>query len=382
MSPYLTPVFERLARRPSCEVLVVYETAMEPSRRWEIQTPSFEYEVMESWTVNLASLAIGAGFKERADAYLYVPKHPLAALSRFAPDVVIASGAGIWSSPANLIALAARRRYGWAFVPWWGSFRRARPTVPRRLAEPLVRAFVRAGDAWMVYGARSAADVLRLGADPSRTVVAPLVGRHEPKLNQPLVSRATHDPFRFLFVGRLIERKGVEVLLAAFREIEAAELWIAGDGPLLGRVEEAARRDGRVRLFGHADMLALDDLYRSADALVLPSYHDVWGLVVNEAQAYGLPVIATEEVGAAADLIDPGVNGFIIPAGSPSALEHVMKDLRDWTDEQQRRAAARSVEKLAGHSLDDACDAFVRASRIALEHKRRPARTKTGFRTR
>ena len=44
------------------------------------------------------------------------------ALSAFAPDVVVAGGGGIWSSPANIATLAARRRKGWAVVPWWGSF--------------------------------------------------------------------------------------------------------------------------------------------------------------------------------------------------------------------------------------------------------------------
>jgi glycosyltransferase involved in cell wall biosynthesis len=374
MSPYLTPVFEHLAHRRDHELLVVYETALEPSRSWEDRAnPSFPHEVLESWTVDLASLAIGTGFKARGDTYLYVPRHPLAALSRFAPDVVIASGAGIWSSPTNLAALAGRRWHGWAFIPWWGSFRRARPTFARRFAEPLVQAFVRSGDAWMAYGKRSFADLVRLGADPSRVVVAPLVGRQALVPSQlPERSGRADGAFRFLFVGRLIERKGLGVLLDAFREVEGAELWIAGDGPLLERAKEAARQDPRLFLFGHADIAMLDRLYRSADALVLPSYYDVWGLVVNEAQAYGLPVVATDEVGAASDLIDPTVNGFIVPPGSPAALAQVMKELAQWTPEQRARSSERSLEKLREHSLERACDAIIEACVTALGHRTRP----------
>jgi glycosyltransferase involved in cell wall biosynthesis len=372
ISPYLTPVFERIARRPDCELLVVYETAMEPSRSWGREPrPAFQHEVLQSWPLDLASLAIGTGFKARGDTYLYVPKHPLAALSRFAPDVVIASGAGIWSSPADVAALAARSWHGWAFVPWWGSFRRARATLARRIAEPLVRAFIRSSDAWMAYGTRSSAELERLGADPSRIVIAPLVGRQSLAPTQFPDRARPHDPFRFLFVGRLIERKGLDVLLSAFRGIDAAELWIVGEGPLLARAEAAAREDRRVRVLGHANATELGELYRLADALVVPSYYDVWGLVVNEAQAYGLPVIASDEVGAAADLIDPGVNGLIVPTGSSIALGRAMNELRHWAAAQRERSARRCLAKLAERSLDRACEAIVETSLIAREHRRR-----------
>src|SRR5215207_10789713 len=117
IAPYTTGVFERIARRPDCELLVLYETEMEPSRSWQPQAKlPYKNVLLRSWTLDLASLAVGSGFKTREDTYLYIPKHPLAALSRFAPDVVIAAGGGIWSSPTNIAALAARAWHGWAFV--------------------------------------------------------------------------------------------------------------------------------------------------------------------------------------------------------------------------------------------------------------------------
>jgi Glycosyl transferases group 1 len=126
---------------------------MEPSRRWQpkLDLPH-AHTVLRSWTFDLARLAVGAGFKTREDTYLYVPKRPLAALSRFAPDAVVARVRGVWSSPANIAVLAARARHDWAFVPWWGSLRRESQTLPRRLAEPWVKAFIRASDAWLAYG--------------------------------------------------------------------------------------------------------------------------------------------------------------------------------------------------------------------------------------
>ena len=115
----------------------------------------------------------GLGFKTRFDSYVYVPKRPLALASLF-PACRRGRRRRVWSSPANIAALAARHRHGWAVVPWWNTFTRERRSLPRRVAEPWVRYFFRSGDAWLAGGSRHARDVVRLGADPNRTVIAPL----------------------------------------------------------------------------------------------------------------------------------------------------------------------------------------------------------------
>ena len=59
--------------------------------------------------------------------------------------------------------------------------------------------------------------------------------------------------------------------------------------------------------------------------LIVPSLYEAWGLVVHEGLAYGLPVAVTDQVGAGDDLIDPGVNGYVVPAGSAEGLAHAMR---------------------------------------------------------
>jgi glycosyltransferase involved in cell wall biosynthesis len=372
VAPYTKPLFESLARRVDCRLLVVSETPMERDRRWapEIDLP-FDHVLLDSWTLDLSRLAVGSGFRTRFDTYLYVPKRLLRPLVKFAPDVVVAGGGGIWSSPANIAALAARHRHGWGFVPWWGSFSRPHPTLPRRLAEPWVRTFMRTSDAWLVYGSRQARDVVELGADRDRVVVAPIT----PLLPEaPVRDRApTAGMTRYLFVGRLIERKGLDVLLDAFSRVDGGELLIAGDGPLRPMVEAAAARDPRIRLIGHVEGEALATAYRDADVLVVPSLYEPWGLVVHEGLAYGLPVIATDQVGAAEDLIERDVNGYVPTAGSADELRDAMSVIARWTPERYEEGSRRSAERLASFSVERGADGFVRGCMLAHEHRSRTA---------
>jgi glycosyltransferase involved in cell wall biosynthesis len=370
VAPYTTPLFAGLSERDDCELLVVSETPMERDRRWEPETElPFEHVLLDSWTLDLARLAVGSGFKTRFDTYMYVPRRPLAPLRHFSPDVVVAGGGGIWSSPANIAALAARRRRDWAVVPWWGSFSRDKPTLPRRLAEPWVRTFMRSADAWLVYGTRHVRDVVELGADPDRTVIAPITALAPEPPMEAHPPAAGEEP-RFLFVGRLIERKGIDVLLDAFRRVERGELLIVGDGPQRETVESAAARDPRIRLLGHRDGDALANAYREAHFLMVPSLYEPWGLVVHEGLAYGLPVITTDQVGAADDLIESSVNGYVVPAGSPQALAGAMRRAAKWVPEHWERAARRSDELLANCSIDRGVDGFIRGCALAVEHRR------------
>jgi glycosyltransferase involved in cell wall biosynthesis len=165
---------------------------------------------------------------------------------------------------------------------------------------------------------------------------------------------------RYLFVGRFIERKGIDVLLAAFRHVGRGELWLAGDGPHRSLLEGEAKGDPRIRFLGYADEGSLPDLYRQADVLVVPSLFEPWGLVVHEGLGNGLPVIATDQVAAADDLIDPGLNGYVVPAGSDAALASAMRSVAEWSPSHWREAAARTRETLLMYGIDRAADAFVR----------------------
>jgi hypothetical protein len=184
--------------------------------------PAFDSVLLDSWTLDLARLAVGSGFRSRFDTYLYLPKRPLRPLLELEPDVIIAAGGGTWSSPANIAALTLRSQGGWAIVPGWGSFTRPCPTWPRRLAVPRVRHVMRTADACLVYGSRHARDLAEMGVDPDRTALAPFLALG-PERRQPREWTRSTAETRFLFVGRLSSEKGSTCCLEAFMKIDGGE---------------------------------------------------------------------------------------------------------------------------------------------------------------
>lgn len=129
-----------------------------------------------------------------------------------------------------------------------------------------------------------------------------------------------------LFAGKLMPRKRPDLLVAAWKQArwsgERPALVFAGDGAL----SETLRQQAPEAIFaGFRNQSELPALYALADLLIVPSEREPWGLVVNEAMACGTAVIASDEVGAAHDLITPET-GAVFPAGDVSALAAALVD--------------------------------------------------------
>ncbi len=136
---------------------------------------------------------------------------------------------------------------------------------------------------------------------------------------------------RFLFLGQLCPRKGIDLLLLAMREVLAAHpdarLELAGKDQSGGSYESLAERleiSHAVCFSGAIDATRIGGVLQRSEVLILPSRHDGWGVVLNEAASLGKALIASDACGAAHHLIEPEVNGFRFPAGDRSALTAAM----------------------------------------------------------
>ncbi len=173
-----------------------------------------------------------------------------------------------------------------------------------------------------------------------------------------------------LFVGRLLQVKGVDVLLRAFATIvnehADAHLLIVGDGPERQALEKQAGEleiGERVHFMGFHQRDTLVELYACADVFCLPSRHEPWGAVVNEAAACGLPLIVSDRVGAGADLVEPNVNGAIVPVEDAPALADAISHCIAMRNDSDP-VAARSRELAAAWGYPLAIEQFASMVRL------------------
>ncbi len=176
----------------------------------------------------------------------------------------------------------------------------------------------------------------------------------------------------FLFSGSLINRKGVDLLARAFarlaREVPHVRLRIIGEGELRESVTETLRGvSERVEFGGFRDWDELPGEYARADVLCVPSRYDGWGLVVPEGLASGLPVIATDRMGAALEFLETGRNGWLVPAGDEDAILNAMREAVSMTDEELKRLSVEARESVSAHTLQNGARRFVSHAREAID---------------
>lgn len=272
------------------------------------------------------------------------------AIREAAPDVVVLTS---FASPAFWRAQQVCRRDGRRLVFWCGSHASS-GLLRSPLLMALRRRFVGRCDAFLTYGTLATRYLVSLGAAPARIVTstnAVDTRRFEAGIPDRDATRAAlgwSGRKVVMYSGRLIPLKAVDVLIAAVARAGGDPLLaIVGDGPERPALERRARAllGDRARFLGDRPYGELPSLYGAADVFVLPSRREVWGLVVNEALAAGVPVVASTATGAAHDLIGPTGAGLLVEPddelGLTAALRHILDD--DEARARMRHAAREAV---------------------------------------
>ncbi len=302
-SPYQRDLFAALAGRPDVNLRVSYLESESPGYPWP-QKALTEYEEV------LPGKWIGIG-GARVHWNRRVPDP-----SDF--DLVVLNGYTSWTAQWVM-------RYKLNGTPWcfWGErlgprAAGSREWVRQRLLAPLGRATGIVG-----IGTWAQKEYQKRFPDV-RTFCIPYHCGLKPFLD---VRRITDSPeVRFLFCGVMNERKGVDLLLSAFDRLIGngikARLELVGQEGQLPEFLKAISAEARSRITFHGFQPPdrLPEFFSKADVFVLPSRHDGWGVVVNQALGAGLAVIASDAVGAAHDLIEPEKNGLRFANGDSEEL--------------------------------------------------------------
>lgn len=152
-------------------------------------------------------------------------------------------------------------------------------------------------------------------------------------------------PHRFLYVGRYIERKGIQDLWEAFsklcKETETNwELWCCGTGPL----EEAAAQHPQIKHLGFVQPKEMEEVISETAVFVLPSHKEPWGVVVHEFAAAGFPLICSDQIGAATQFLKEGINGYHFEAKKTGDLKKQMNLIVNKSDSELIEMGKKSFE--------------------------------------
>lgn len=322
-TPYRLPLYRRLAAHPSLDVEIVFCAAAQPDRPWQLdeELAQVPHRVLRG---------IRPRVRTRLDTFVYeINPGIVPLLVRSRPDLLVIAGYAVFAEQLALLLspvlripfllhsethlLKPRRR-------WVASTKRA--VLPRLLGR--AAGGLAAGSAAADYLATHGIPRERIRIFPNTIDVDDYRRQAEVARTQSTqVRRRLGLPESYVvFAGRLAETKGVPELVAAHGRLgaNAPELVVAGTGPLAPLL----RGRPRIHELGFRPRAELIELFALADACVVPSRAETWGVVVNEALACGCPVIATDAVGATVDLVRDGVDGRIVPAGDVGALAEAL----------------------------------------------------------
>ncbi len=377
-TPYRLGVHRLVARRWPGAFKLLFLARAEPDRRWDFDFEGLDVEILK-----------GFQFRPRGQINPFSFKWNPAIVGQleiFKPDVVAASGyvhptimrAAFWclnrQIPYGIVCETSGRSTacsGWR----WQARRMALAWIVRNMAFGLpvgreAAAYLRC------FGPSKAPMYYFPNTPDTAAIVAEAERVRGEGLERELraaLGIASAAPI-VLFVGRLIEAKRPMDVLAAFERLGGPvcnmALVIAGDGPLRPALAERASKNNNVFFTGWLrDPTQMAGLMAISRMLVLPSAHEPWGAVVNEALAAGTPVIASDRVSSAVELIEDGVNGFLYDVGDIVALAEKIRAVL--TLENAERAlmstAARATAINFGHEF--AADNLIKGALAAIRRR-------------
>jgi 1,2-diacylglycerol 3-alpha-glucosyltransferase len=363
ISPYRIPLFNALAKRPEVDLHVIFLSETDASlRQWRVYKDEiqFSYEVLPSLRKRIA------GFN------VLLNRGVARVLDRLLPETIVCGG---YSYLASWRALRWARAQNVPLILWSES----NVQDSRRnhaLVETLKREFLKRCNRFIVPGRSARQYLTSHGVQDAVIYTAPNAVDNE--LFATAAARACNDaaalrhkfklPERyFLFVGRVVGEKGVFELLRAYAKLDErlrreVGLVFVGDGAAKQALEQLAGSvaAGKLIFPGFVQREELPIYYALAETLILPTYTDTWGLVVNEAMACGLPIVVSNAAGCANDLVEEGQNGLLIPPQDDSALAGAMEYLLTRRDVRSAMAS-NSRQRIARYSPEEWANGVIRA---------------------
>lgn len=364
---YFAPLYARIAQEPDIDLTVYYCSRQGVD---EYHDEGFGHQL--KWDVPLLEgyryqFLPNVRHRDQVSGFLSLINPSIVReLRREKPDALWVNGHNYFT---YLLAIGAAKAFGIPVLMRGETHLLLSCSMSKRVLRRLVMSmFYQVCDACLPIGTRNAEFYRSHGVQDDRLFIVPYAVdnkfftqtaesylKEAPSIKKELGLPA-NTPL-ILFASKLMPRKRPMDLLMAYHRLRSEQIQAAlvfiGSGShekmLKTYIEQQQVPD--VYFFGFRNQSELPKFYAIADIFVLPSENEPWGLVVNEVMCAGLPVIATKEIGAAADLVVPGHNGLIFQTGDIEMLVSHLRTLA--TDSELRmRMGQRSRELIAKWSIE------------------------------
>ena len=273
-------------------------------------------------------------------------------------DAIVIGG---YSSPTAVLAMAYLRLRR---IPFYMEVDGGLIRQDSKLKHFVKKTLVCMADRWLSTGYHTTRYLVHYGAEEEKVQCYPFSSLYEKDILDRVLSGEEKEALRkelgigekhmVLAIGQFIHRKGFDVLLKAAQNISKdVGIYIVG-GEATEEYLKLREELGvsNVHFLGFQKKERLSEFYKAADLFVLPTREDIWGLVINEALAYGLPTITTDRCVAGLELIEDGVNGYVVPVEDEKALAEKINavlaaDLQQMGEASLRKIRPYTLENMA-----------------------------------
>lgn len=337
-SPYRVEFFTLFAKTVKLTVIYERRNAANREKSWLGEAGQKAYEEI---------FLDGRTFGEENSLSLGLVRH----LRKHRYDHVIFGG---YNSPSVILAMRWMRRHHRPYgITCDGMLPKEGEVTGWK--EKLKRSLISGADFWLSSGHITTRELVRYGANAERVFEFPFSSVREEDIDELPSDRAAckaalglPDCKLLLYVGQFIPRKGLDVLQKAMELLkeslpqETFRLCLVGGDEKKLEALACSFPKAETVFPGFLNKTQLAAWYRAAELFVLPTREDIWGLVVNEAFAHGLPVVTTERCVAGMEMIEAGRTGVLVPIDDPKALAEGIAAGLKLTDRQAVLEAARA----------------------------------------
>jgi len=363
ISPYRIPLFNYISQKGNFDFTVVALAETEKNREWKSvkREINFDYKILSGWHLFF--------YKKGREIATHLNRSVFKSLFKYNPDIIIIGG---YDNLAYWQALFYCKVFRKEYILWNGT---TLLSVGRMegIYGLIKRMIVKGAGRWIAYGTKAKEYLEYFGADPKNIYISTntvdvdffykSVFRYRNSKNF-LEERKQFPKIMLLYVGQMVNRKGVKQLLKSLNVLHDPEvgLLMVGSGPEEKNLKDFCKKNKLNNVFfeGFHQQEELPRYYALADVFILPSFQEVWGLVVNEALASGLFVLCSKYAGAAYDLINRE-NGMIFDPGDVSQIVQFIKKIKNNISDLKKRRRIISSQFIECFNIKKSGEAFISA---------------------